>query len=168
MQHLGLRLPTAPRASKLLLFCGNAAAVKGEIMREERMGKSSAQGSMKISHSRSLWWVSPVCPAPLRRHIKGRRGNQSTAASLLEPACSAQAKLIKREGEKEPIWAWFCQGAKHQQTANANSGVFHLYSHLSAGRRTAIQIWNGIDLGTSEAARCCIHHCFLEAYTNQS
>jgi len=44
-----------------------------------------------------------VCPAPLRRHIKGRQGNQSMAVSLLKPACSAQAKLIKSKGEKEPI-----------------------------------------------------------------
>lgn len=50
MQHAGPRL----RAYKLVLSYGNGVAAKGEIMREEGMEKSSAQGSVKISHCRSF------------------------------------------------------------------------------------------------------------------
>lgn len=50
MQHAGPGL----HAYKLVLYYGNGVAAKGEIMREEGMEKSSAQGSVKISHSRSF------------------------------------------------------------------------------------------------------------------
>lgn len=50
MQHVGPRL----HAYKLVPYYGNGVAAKGEIMQEEGIKKSSAQGSVKISHSRSL------------------------------------------------------------------------------------------------------------------